>query len=150
MIALNQIAQGASVVFQVAGGCGLGVLDAAHEKNVFGIGVDADQGYLGPWVMTSALKKVDVAVASAIAAGEDRHPQGWHERRVRRQQRRRRLRQVEPEGACFDPRCGREAVRAPEGRQDQGHPDDRQVGRSKDCLSGRGGPTEARPVYVSL
>ena len=31
------------------------------EKKVFGIGVDADQGYLGPQVMTSALKKVDVA-----------------------------------------------------------------------------------------
>ena len=64
--ALNQIAQGADVVFQVAGGCGLGVLDAAHEKNVLGIGVDADQGYLGPWVMTSALKKVDIAVSTSI------------------------------------------------------------------------------------
>jgi basic membrane protein A len=65
--ALNQIAQGSVVVFQVAGGCGLGALDAAHEKGVFGIGVDADQGFLGPWVMTSALKKVDVAVSSSIA-----------------------------------------------------------------------------------
>ena len=64
--ALNQIAQGSVVEFQVAGQCGLGVLDAAHSKSVFGIGVDADQGYLGPWVMTSALKKVDVAVFSAI------------------------------------------------------------------------------------
>ena len=32
---------------------------AAKEKNVFGIGVDADQGYLGSHVITSALKKVD-------------------------------------------------------------------------------------------
>jgi basic membrane protein A len=68
--ALNQIAQGSTVEFQVAGQCGLGVLDAAHEKNVFGIGVDADQGYLGAWVMTSALKKVDVAVNSAILAAK--------------------------------------------------------------------------------
>jgi basic membrane protein A and related proteins len=68
--ALNQIAQGSTVEFQVAGQCGLGVLDAAHEKNAFGIGVDADQGYLGPWVMTSALKKVDVAVRSAILAAK--------------------------------------------------------------------------------
>jgi basic membrane protein A len=68
--ALNQIAQGSTVEFQVAGQCGLGVLDAAHEKNAFGIGVDADQGYLGPWVMTSALKKVDVAVNSAILAAK--------------------------------------------------------------------------------
>ena len=68
--ALGQIAAGSVVEFQVAGQCGLGVLDAAHEKNIFGIGVDADQGYLGPWVMTSALKKVDVAVNSAIQAGK--------------------------------------------------------------------------------
>jgi basic membrane protein A len=64
--ALNQIAQGSVVEFQVAGACGLGVLDAAHEKGVFGIGADADQGYLGPWVMTSALKRVDVSVFDAI------------------------------------------------------------------------------------
>jgi basic membrane protein A len=68
--ALNQIAQGSVVEFQVAGQCGLGVLDAAHEKGIFGVGVDADQGYLGPWVMTSALKKVDVAVNSSIRAAK--------------------------------------------------------------------------------
>ncbi len=66
--ALNQIAQGSIVEFQVAGQCGLGVLDAAHEKGLFGIGVDADQGYLGSWVMTSALKRVDVSVYNAIQA----------------------------------------------------------------------------------
>jgi basic membrane protein A and related proteins len=66
--ALNQIAQGSVVEFQVAGQCGLGVLDASHEKGIFGVGVDADQGYLGPWVMTSALKRVDVAVYNAIQA----------------------------------------------------------------------------------
>ena len=66
--ALNQIANGAGVVFQVAGQCGLGVLSAAKEKGVFGIGVDADQGYLGAHVMTSATKKVDVAVYQTIDA----------------------------------------------------------------------------------
>jgi basic membrane protein A and related proteins len=65
-IALDQISKGAKVVFQVAGQCGLGVLDAAKEKSVQGIGVDADQSYLGPQVFTSALKKVDVAVFNAI------------------------------------------------------------------------------------
>jgi basic membrane protein A len=70
-IALNQIQQGAKVVFQVAGQCGLGVLDAAKEKSVQGIGVDADQAYLGPQVMTSAEKKVDVAVKTAIKAAQD-------------------------------------------------------------------------------
>jgi basic membrane protein A len=64
--ALNMIANAAGVVFQVAGQCGLGALDAAKEKKLLGIGVDADQGYLGAHVMTSALKRVDVAVSSAI------------------------------------------------------------------------------------
>ena len=64
--ALDEIAKGATVIFQVAGQCGLGALDAAKEKNLFGIGVDADQGFLGQHVLTSALKKVDVAVYSAI------------------------------------------------------------------------------------
>jgi basic membrane protein A len=70
-IALDQIAKGAKVVFQVAGQCGLGVLDAAKEKGVQGIGVDADQGYLGPQVFTSALKKVDVAVLKSIKGAQD-------------------------------------------------------------------------------
>jgi basic membrane protein A and related proteins len=70
-IALNQIQQGAKVVFQVAGQCGLGALDAAKEKSAQGIGVDADQAYLGPQVMTSAEKKVDVAVVTAIKAAQD-------------------------------------------------------------------------------
>ena len=74
--ALNQISQGSVVEFQVAGQCGLGVLDAAHSKNIFGVGVDADQGYLGSWVMTSALKKVDVAVNSAIVQGKNAQLQG--------------------------------------------------------------------------
>jgi len=68
--ALSHIANGASVVFQVAGKCGLGVLSAAKERNRFGIGVDADQGYLGNHVLTSATKKVDVAVSSTIAAAK--------------------------------------------------------------------------------
>jgi len=62
--ALNQIAKGARVIFQVAGGCGLGVHSAAKEKNVWSIGVDADQAYLGPQVLTSALKTVDVSVVN--------------------------------------------------------------------------------------
>jgi basic membrane protein A len=69
-IALNQIAQGSKVVFAVAGQCGLGVLDAAKQKSVQSIGVDADQGYIGPQVFTSALKKVDVAVFNAIKGAQ--------------------------------------------------------------------------------
>jgi basic membrane protein A len=65
-IALNQIQQGAQAIFQVAGGCGLGALDAAKanhkgKRPVWGIGVDADQAYLGRHILTSGTKKVDVA-----------------------------------------------------------------------------------------
>ncbi len=65
-VALNQISQGSVVVFQVAGGCGLGALDAAKEKNVWGIGVDSDQSFVNNKVLTSAQKKVDVSVYTAI------------------------------------------------------------------------------------
>ena len=64
--ALNQIAAGSQVVFQVAGGCGLGALDAAGERRVWGIGVDADQSFLGPQILTSAQKRVDAAVFDTI------------------------------------------------------------------------------------
>jgi basic membrane protein A len=75
-IALNQIAAGSAVVFQVAGGCGLGVIDAAGEKGVWAIGVDADQGYLGKQVLTSATKGVDTAVFLAIKDAKDGHFKG--------------------------------------------------------------------------
>jgi basic membrane protein A len=67
-LALDQIDKGSDVVFQVAGGCGLGALDAAKEKGVWGIGVDADQSFLGDHILTSAVKRVDVAVFKTIEA----------------------------------------------------------------------------------
>jgi len=60
--ALGQIQKGSQAIFQVAGGCGLGALSAAKDAKIWGIGVDADQRYLGPHMMTSALKRVNVAV----------------------------------------------------------------------------------------
>jgi basic membrane protein A len=75
-LALNQIARGAGVVFQVAGGCGLGALDAARQHKVWGIGVDADQSFLGPHVLTSAQKKVDAAVFATIQSVADGDFQG--------------------------------------------------------------------------
>jgi basic membrane protein A len=70
-VALNQIAAGSSIEFQVAGGCGLGALDAAKERRVWGIGVDADQSFLGPHVLTSAVKRVDQAVYLTIQDVKD-------------------------------------------------------------------------------
>ncbi|MBW3592266.1 MAG: BMP family ABC transporter substrate-binding protein [Actinobacteria bacterium] len=65
-VALDQISKDSDVIFQVAGGCGLGALDAAKERNVWGIGVDADQAFLGDHILTSALKRVDVSVFKTI------------------------------------------------------------------------------------
>jgi basic membrane protein A and related proteins len=75
-IALSQIARGAKIVFQVAGGCGLGALSAAKEQNVWGIGVDADQSFLGPHVLTSAQKRVDESVFRTIQSVVDDSWQG--------------------------------------------------------------------------
>jgi basic membrane protein A and related proteins len=69
--ALNQIQRGSGVVFQVAGQCGLGALDAAKAEGKLGIGVDADQGYIGDHVLTSALKKIDNAVFTAIQQAQE-------------------------------------------------------------------------------
>ena len=67
-VALSQIAKGSRVVFQVAAACGLGALEAAGERGVWGIGVDVDQSHLGPHVLTSALVRFDVAVYDTIEA----------------------------------------------------------------------------------
>jgi basic membrane protein A len=69
-LALNQIQQGSEVVFAAAGQCGLGALDAAKQSKVQAIGVDKDQSFLGPHIITSATKKVDVAVYEAIKAAQ--------------------------------------------------------------------------------
>ena len=75
-VALDQIARGSSIVFQVAGGCGLGALDAAKEKGLWGIGVDADQSFLGSHILTSAQKKVDRAVFLTIQSVVENQWQG--------------------------------------------------------------------------
>jgi basic membrane protein A len=64
--AQSQINGGSDIEFQVAGGCGLGVLQAANDAGVYSIGVDADQKDASPSVIASALKKVDVATYTAI------------------------------------------------------------------------------------
>ena len=65
---LNQIERGSKIAFMVAGQCGLGGLTAAKERKIWGIGVDADQSFLGKHILTSATKKVDVAVYDMIKA----------------------------------------------------------------------------------
>jgi basic membrane protein A len=58
---------GANVVYQVAGGTGLGVIQAAKQAGKFAIGVDTDQDGLAPGsVLTSMVKRTDVAVETVV------------------------------------------------------------------------------------
>jgi basic membrane protein A len=70
-LALNQINRGSEVVFQVAGGCGLGALDAAKERGKWGVGVDRDQSDLGDHILTSAVKRVDVSVFETVQSAQE-------------------------------------------------------------------------------
>ncbi len=71
-VALNQINNsGADILFQVAGGCAIGVFDAANQQNIFSIGTDANQskdstGATRLSVITSAIERVDNAVFDII------------------------------------------------------------------------------------
>ena len=66
-----QISQGADVVYAAAGGTGVGVLQAAADADILSIGVDANQNYMHPGkVLTSMLKRVDLAVYNAFSEGE--------------------------------------------------------------------------------
>ncbi|MBY6049868.1 BMP family ABC transporter substrate-binding protein [Vannielia litorea] len=67
-----QISQGSDVVYAAAGGTGVGVLQTAADEGIFSIGVDSNQNHLHPGsVLTSMLKRVDVAVYNAFTAGAD-------------------------------------------------------------------------------
>lgn len=67
-----QISQGADVIYAAAGGTGVGVLQTAADEGILSIGVDSNQNHLHPGkVLTSMLKRVDVAVYDAMKAGGD-------------------------------------------------------------------------------
>lgn len=80
-LAISQFDRGADVVFAAAGGTGLGVLQAAADAGRFSIGVDSNQNHLHPGsVLTSMLKRVDVAVYNAFkAASEGTWEAGMHD-----------------------------------------------------------------------
>ena len=65
-VATNQLDAGSQVVFAVAGPCGLGALDAAKGAGKWGVGVDVDQSNLGSYILTSAVKRVDVGIFLAV------------------------------------------------------------------------------------
>lgn len=71
--ALDQIAHGSQVVFDVAGLCGVGALQAAKSKGVYGVGVDTDQSQLGQFILTSVVLNWGLAVFDlAKLAAQDR------------------------------------------------------------------------------
>jgi basic membrane protein A and related proteins len=78
-IATNQIGKGADIVFQVAGGCGLGALQAADTAGVYSIGVDTDQSADATSVIASAVKRVDTATYDAIKDVVNNNFQGSNE-----------------------------------------------------------------------
>jgi basic membrane protein A len=68
-MALNQHKNGADVIFQIAGGTGEGVLNAAQDAGFWAIGVDAPQELFMPQAtLTSMLKRMDTAVFDLIQA----------------------------------------------------------------------------------
>lgn len=76
-IAKGQIDQGADVIIQAAGGTGVGVLQAAADNGILGIGTDSNQNGLHPGkILTSVRKRLDVAVFDAFMAGDAGAPRG--------------------------------------------------------------------------
>ncbi len=70
-LAKAQKAQGADVIYAAAGGTGVGVLQAAADEGILSIGVDSNQNGMHPGkVLTSMMKRVDVAVYNAFKEGE--------------------------------------------------------------------------------
>jgi basic membrane protein A and related proteins len=69
-LAMSMFQQGADIVYQVAGGTGVGVIEAAKDTGHYAIGVDADQDFLAPGhVLTSMIKHTDVAVYDLVKLG---------------------------------------------------------------------------------
>ena len=60
--------EGADIVYQIAGGTGMGVIQAAKEAGRYAIGVDTDQDGIAPGsVLTSMIKRTDVAIEAVVA-----------------------------------------------------------------------------------
>ncbi|GLQ35492.1 BMP family ABC transporter substrate-binding protein [Amylibacter marinus] len=71
-LAQGQIDRGADVIYQAAGGTGVGVIQAAKDAGKFSIGVDSNQNHMAPGsVLTSMLKRVDVAAYNTFKDAMD-------------------------------------------------------------------------------
>ncbi len=73
-LALSQYNSGVEVIFVAAGASGSGIFDAAEEKKKLAIGVDSNQNWIKPgFILTSMLKRVDIAVYDTIKEARDGH-----------------------------------------------------------------------------
>lgn len=78
-LSLIQYNSGVDVIFNVAGGTGLGIFDAAKEKKKYAIGVDSDQAMLindtdsekANLIVTSSIKKIDTAILGAVKRSQE-------------------------------------------------------------------------------
>jgi len=84
-LTLKQIKNGADVIYHASGASGVGVIEAAASQKKFAIGVDSDQSLTAPedqrpYILTSMLKRVDVAVFDTIKSMVDNSFKGgYHE-----------------------------------------------------------------------
>ena len=125
-LALDQISRGAHVIFQVAGQCGLGALSAAKEKNVRGIGVDADQAYPR---RARRHERAEEGRRGGLPDGPGGRRRRLQRRRghdLRRRLGRGRDRRDLADGAADGRRRGQARPGRDRLRQDLEHPDDRQ------------------------
>ena len=66
-LAFTQFDQGADVIYHASGACGIGVIKAAQEEDLYAIGVDSPQYHLAPdHVLTSMVKRIDNAVFKIV------------------------------------------------------------------------------------
>ena len=71
-LAQSQMDRGADVIYHAAGGTGLGVIRAVADKDKLAIGVDSNQNGIAPGnVLTSMLKRVDVAAYDTLTSAKD-------------------------------------------------------------------------------
>jgi basic membrane protein A and related proteins len=76
-LGLAEYSQGADIIFHASGSTGLGVFEAAIERDKLAIGVDSDQWVEGHGhVLTSMVKHVETAVFSTIHGVQQGHWQG--------------------------------------------------------------------------
>lgn len=78
-LARSQFIAGADIIYHAAGASGLGVIAAAKKADRLAIGVDSNQNGIAPGhVLTSMVKRVDVAAYLSLKRAHEGHWYGGH------------------------------------------------------------------------